>query len=145
MKDWKQLGLLLFCCVGGDTLSIVIGRRIPGNVLGMVLLLVLLLCGHIREAQVADTSDFLLQNMTLFFLPASLGLLDIVSDIRQEILAIAAVCVLTTLCTALATAGAVHLVYRLQKTGRVQGTERSHKTEHNQQTKRIQQKGRNYK
>lgn len=118
MKDWKQLGWLLLCCVGGDALSIGIGRRIPGNVLGMVLLLVLLLCGRIRESQVADTSDFLLQNMTLFFLPASLGLLDIVSDIQQEIFAIAAVCILTTLCTAIATAGAVHLVYRFQKKGR---------------------------
>lgn len=117
MKDWKQLGVLLGCCVGGDALSIALGRRIPGNVLGMVLLLVLLLGGRIRETQVADTADFLLQNMTLFFLPASLGLLDIVSDIRQELLAIAAVCVLTTLCTALATAEAVHLVYRWQKAG----------------------------
>lgn len=115
MRNWKQLGILLACCVGGEVLSILIRHRIPGNVLGMMLLLVLLLGGRIREAQIADTSDFLLQNMTLLFLPASLGLLDIISDIRQEMLAIAAVCVLTTLCTALATAGAVHLVYRLQR------------------------------
>ena len=41
-------------------------------------------------------------------------MLDIFSEIRGEILSILAVCLLTTLCTAAATALTVHLIFRLQ-------------------------------
>ena len=53
-------------------------------------------------------------NMAFFFLPACLGVLEIFAQIKNEILAMLAVCVLTTLCTAAATALTVHIVFRLQ-------------------------------
>lgn len=43
-----------------------------------------------------------------------LGVLEIWNDIKSEALAILAVCLLTTLCTAAATALTVHIVFRLQ-------------------------------
>lgn len=115
MKYLKQLGVLLACCIAGDALSILLRGALPGNVLGMVLLLLLLVAGRVQTRHVADTADFLLQNMAFFFLPACLGVLDIFSQIKSEIAAILAVCVLTTLCTAAATALTVHLVFRLQR------------------------------
>lgn len=115
MKYLKQLGVLLACCIAGDALSILLRGALPGNVLGMVLLLLLLVTGRVQTRHVADTADFLLQNMAFFFLPACLGVLDIFPQIQSEIAAILAVCVLTTLCTAAATALTVHLVFRLQR------------------------------
>lgn len=118
MKYLKQLAVLLACCVGGDLLSRATGQRLPGAVLGLALLLVLLLCGAVKEQQIAGTSDFLLQNMAFFFLPACLGVLDVFAQIKSEIVAILAVCVLTTLCTAAATALTVRLVCSLQRRGK---------------------------
>lgn len=117
MKYLKQLGVLLACCIAGDALSILLRGALPGNVLGLALLLVLLVLGAVRPGHVEDTADFLLQNMAFFFLPACLGVLEVFSQIKSEILAILAVCVLTTLCTAAATALTVHLVCRLQRRG----------------------------
>ncbi|MGI6181158.1 MAG: CidA/LrgA family protein [Agathobaculum sp.] len=114
MKYLKQLGVLLACCVAGDALSILLRGALPGNVLGLALLLVLLVTGRVKLPQVMDSADFLLQNMAFFFLPACLGVLEIFADIKSEIFAILAVCVLTTLCTAAATALTVHVVFRLQ-------------------------------
>ncbi len=114
MKYLKQLGVLLACCIAGDALSILLRGALPGNVLGMVLLLLLLVTGRVQTRHVEAAADFLLQNMAFFFLPACLGVLDIFSQIKSEIAAILAVCVLTTLCTAAATALTVHLVFRLQ-------------------------------
>ena len=114
MKYLKQLGVLLACCVAGDALSILLGGALPGNVLGLALLLILLVLGWVRPHHVENTADFLLQNMAFFFLPACLGVLEIFALIKSEILAILAVCVLTTLCTAATTALTVHVVYRLQ-------------------------------
>ena len=115
MRYLKQLGVLLACCIAGDALSILLRGALPGNVLGLALLLVLLVLGAVRPGHVEDTADFLLQNMAFFFLPACLGVLEVFSQIKSEILAILAVCVLTTLCTAAATALTVHLVCRLQR------------------------------
>ena len=114
MKYLRQLGVLLACCAAGDALSILLRGALPGNVLGLTLLLLLLALGWIRPHHVEDTADFLLQNMAFFFLPACLGVLEIFTQIKSEILAMIAVCVLTTLCTAAATALTVHIVFRLQ-------------------------------
>ena len=100
MKHLKQLALLLACCVGGNLISALLHGALPGNVLGLTLLLVLLICRAVKLHHVEDTADFLLQNMAFFFLPACLGIL--------------AVCLLTTLCTAAATALTVHIVLKLQ-------------------------------
>lgn len=115
MKYLHQLGVLLACCAAGEILSILLRGRLPGNVLGLALLLLLLVSGLVKLPHVESVADFLLQNMAFFFLPACLGVLEIFSDIKGEILAIIAVCVLTTLCTAAATALTVHLVLRLQR------------------------------
>lgn len=115
MSYLEQLGVLLGCCVAGDALSLLLRGRLPGNILGLTLLLVLLICGMVKPAHVADTADFLLRNMAILFLPACLGVLDIFADIKTEILGIIAVCALTTLCTAAATALTVHLVCRLRR------------------------------
>ena len=45
MKYLKQLGVLLACCIAGDALSILLRGALPGNVLGLALLLVLLVLG----------------------------------------------------------------------------------------------------
>lgn len=125
MNYLKQLGVLLACCVAGDALSLLLRGALPGNVLGLALLLLLLVFGRVRPHQVEGTADFLLQNMAFFFLPACLGVLEIFEQIKSEVLAILAVCVLTTLCTAAATALTVHLVCRLQRrtSGEVAGHE----------------------
>ncbi|MGO5028381.1 CidA/LrgA family protein [Candidatus Agathobaculum pullicola] len=114
MNYIRQLGVLIACCVAGDALSILLHGALPGNVLGLTLLLLLLIFGPVRMDHVEHSADFLLQNMAFFFLPACLGVLEIFAQIKSEILAILAVCVLTTLFTAAATAFTVHIVFRLQ-------------------------------
>ena len=114
MNYSRQLGVLIACCVAGDALSILLHGALPGNVLGLTLLLLLLIFGPVRMDHVEHSADFLLQNMAFFFLPACLGVLEIFAQIKNEILAMLAVCVLTTLCTAAATALTVHIVFRLQ-------------------------------
>jgi len=86
----KQLGVLLACCVGGSLLSLLLRGLLPGNVLGLTLLLALLIFGAVRLHHVESVADFLLQNMAFFFLPAMLGVLEIWNDIKSEALAILA-------------------------------------------------------
>ena len=97
----KQLGVLLACAVAGDAFSILLRGRLPGNVLGLTLLLLLLAYGPVRLGHIEDTADFLLHNMAFFFLPACLGVLEIFAEIKSEVFALLAF--------------TVHIALRLQR------------------------------
>ena len=73
----QQHGVLLASCVGGSLLYLLLRGLLPGNVLGLTLLLALLIFGAVRLHHVESVADFLLQNMAFFFQPAMLGVLDI--------------------------------------------------------------------
>lgn len=115
MNHLRELGVILALCVAGDALSALIGGVLPGNVLGMMLLLVLLLTRVLKARHIEHTADFFLKNMAIFFLPVSLGILDLYAGLHSQLAAILAVCVLTTFVTAFVTASTVHLVLRLQR------------------------------
>ena len=110
MNDLRELGVILALCAAGDVLSTLIGGALPGNVLGMMLLLVLLVTRVLKSRHIEHAADFFLKNMAIFFLPVSLGVLELYADLHSQLAAILAVCVLTTFITAF-----VHLVLRLQK------------------------------
>lgn len=113
MKYFKQLAILLSCYVIGLALSILIGARIPANILGMLVLLILLLARVIRPSYIEQTSDFLLKNMAFFFLPACISILEVFPLIRYIVLPLLIICVVTTLLTAAATAYTTRFVSRL--------------------------------
>lgn len=114
MNYLRELGVILAICVLGEVISVLIGGVLPANVLGMILLLVLLASRLIKARQVEHAADFFLKNMAIFFLPVSLGILDIYAQIKSQFIAIIAVCVITTFLTALATAATVHYILILQ-------------------------------
>lgn len=114
MKYLKQLAVLSGLCVIGDILSFFMGHLIPGNVLGMLLLLALLCFKKLHLHDIRETSDFFLNNMAFFFIPACLGIIEVFPQIQDVFFPLLAVCVLTTFLTAAATALTVHTVLKIQ-------------------------------
>ncbi len=60
----------------GEALSYLIGHFVPGSVLGMILLFIALTLKWIKPETIRPVASFLTQNMTIFFIPAFLGILD---------------------------------------------------------------------
>ena len=77
----------------------------------MVLLLVLLGTGLLKARHVGDACDCLLDNMSLFFIPAGVAIMGCVSLLEGNALKFALVCVITTVIVA--TSYTVMLVSRL--------------------------------
>ena len=115
MKHLKQLALLLACCVGGNLISALLHGALPGNVLGLTLLLVLLICRAVKLHHVEDTADFLLQNMAFFFIPAGVGILEQFGFVKDSMWQILLICLVTRLLTFGVTAAAVRFGVWLQK------------------------------
>lgn len=76
MHILKGIFLILLHLVVGNVLSSLLGGFVPGSVLGMILMFISLMTGLVKEESVRDVALFLTDNMTLFFMPALIGILD---------------------------------------------------------------------
>lgn len=71
----KGMAILLLLQFVGELLVTSLDLPIPGNVVGMVLLLVLLLVGVVKLEWVEDAAELLLSHLALFFVPAGVGVM----------------------------------------------------------------------
>lgn len=89
------------------------GLPIPGNVLGMLILFFSLYTGVIKLNMIDKISDFLLENMAFFFLPAGASLITCFTLLKGKITAILAVSLISTFVILAVTGLTVEFVQRL--------------------------------
>ncbi|EST89635.1 CidA/LrgA family protein [Vagococcus lutrae] len=75
MKLFRQFLIIISFTFAGVVLQTLFSLPIPGSVIGMVGLFVALMTGKVRLDSVATVGDFLLENLSLFFLPAGVSLM----------------------------------------------------------------------
>jgi holin-like protein len=92
----RGLTLLLFFQLCGELLGRLLGLPFPGNVLGMVLLLVALRVGLVELRWLEEAAEMLLSNMALFFVPAGVGVMVYGDMIAAEWLPITVATVVST-------------------------------------------------
>ncbi len=92
----RGLAILLLVQFSGTVISTWLSLPIPGNVLGMGLLLCALLLGWVKVAWLEEAADLLLSNMALFFVPAGVGVMVYADLIGREWLPISVGLVLST-------------------------------------------------
>ncbi|MDD2458068.1 MAG: CidA/LrgA family protein [Eubacteriales bacterium] len=97
MKALRQLALLLLFVFLGDFLNRGLGVPLPGNILGLILLLGALLTGLVKLDHVEGVAQFLLSHMTVLFVPAGVGLLAILGVIQGNWLILVLIALVTTI------------------------------------------------
>lgn len=85
MKILNQLAIILGLWAVGEYISSFIQSVvvIPGSIIGMILLFILLKSKVIKLETINEVSNFFLDNMAIFFIPAGVSLiksLDLISD-----------------------------------------------------------------
>lgn len=91
MKYLKQLLWILLFSFLGELLNHLIPLQIPGSIYGLVLLFAALLTGIIKLHQVRETAKYLIEIMSILFIPAGVGLLtswDVLSPVLLQVLVI---------------------------------------------------------
>ena len=96
MRYLMQFGIIIGLSLVGEVLNSVIPLPVPASVWGMVLLFVLLCLKVIKLDQVQDAADFLLSIMTVMFVPVGASLITSFADIKDEILGIFAIIIVST-------------------------------------------------
>jgi holin-like protein len=92
----RGLTLLLLFQLCGELLSFALQLPIPGNVIGMGLLLVGLSAGWVELSWLEEAAELLLANMALFFVPAGVGVMVYTDLIAAEWLPITVATVVST-------------------------------------------------
>ena len=111
--------IILLHLVAGNLLSRLIGGFVPGSVIGMMLLFISLMTGAVKDHQIRKVASFLTDNMTVFFLPAFVGIMALWGLISMNLFAWIAVVVLSTVLVLMAAActqeGIESLVSRINR------------------------------
>jgi holin-like protein len=96
LKTLLQIAFICGVSLLGQWLSATFNLPLPGNLIGMFILLALLFSGVIKESHIQSGADLLLKYMSLFFIPAGVGLLAHLDLIRAQFVPWLLVILLTT-------------------------------------------------
>lgn len=115
MKVFKQLFIILSINLAGELLSKYLHLPIPGSITGMLILLILLLTRVLKEREIRETADFMLQNMGFFFIPAGVSIIVSYHALDGVYFQTVAVVILSTLIVMAVTALATQLFINLNE------------------------------
>ncbi len=99
MRFLIQLSIIFAVCLTGKFLSEILPITVPSSVMSMIILFILLVCGIIKVRHIQSVSNFLLEHMAFFFVPAGVGLIDSFPQFSDKLFPLLAVCTINTLIT----------------------------------------------
>ncbi len=87
MKILNQLAIILGLWVIGEYISSFISNIIviPGSIIGMILLFISLKLNIIKLKNINEVSNFFLENMAIFFIPAGVSLIKSIGLISDNL------------------------------------------------------------
>lgn len=99
MRIPLQLAVIFAICVAGEVLHRIVGVPLPGNIIGMVILLILLCTKAIKPEHISGVSGFFLKHLALFFLPPSIAIMTVGDDILSKWPLLLFLCIAFTIIT----------------------------------------------
>ena len=110
MKLLRQFAIIIVICFLGEILNRFLGIPIPGNVLGMIILLAGLVTKVIKLSYIEDISEFLLKHLAFFFVPAGVGIISSLDILKGNWISILAIVFISTVLVTAATGITVQLI-----------------------------------
>ena len=112
MKIFNQLGIILSIWTVGELISSLFSSiiTIPGTIMGMIILFLLLQFKILKEDAIKDVTDFLLNNMAIFFVPAGVSLIQSLGLIKENVVVLILSATIATLVIMLVTGKTVDIM-----------------------------------
>lgn len=112
MNIIAEIAIIFGVCLVAEGVAVLLPIPLPASVISLVLLLVLLLGGILKERHIQTAARFFIVNMGLFFVPAMVGTIEYVDALKAQALPFLVVTFLTTPLVYLVTAWSVQLLIR---------------------------------
>ena len=96
MKYIYQFAIILLLSALGELLKYFIPLPIPASIYGLVLMLIALMTGIIKLEKIEATADFLLDIMTIVFIPGGVGLITAWEPIKAMLVPAMVIIIVTS-------------------------------------------------
>lgn len=96
MNIMAEIAIIFGICLVSEVIAALLPIVFPASVISMILLLVLLLTGVVKDRHISRVSGFLVGNMAFFFLAPCVGLMEHASTLMSCLLPFLLVAALTT-------------------------------------------------
>jgi len=108
-----QAAIIFLICLLGEAIVSLFSLSFSSSVISMILLFLFLLFKLVKRENVQGMIQFLQQNMSVFFIPSGVAIMENFSYLSENLVAFLAICVISTVVTFAATAYTVQFVSRL--------------------------------
>ncbi|MFI3176065.1 MAG: CidA/LrgA family protein [Eubacteriales bacterium] len=115
MKYMNQLGIVLTVCVVAEVLYMILGLPIPASVYGLVIMLLLLMLKIVKLEQVEGIGGFLLGIMPILFIAPTVGIMETVGGIGNQLVFLIIIAFVSTLVTITVTGAVAQLFIRTRE------------------------------
>lgn len=126
MAHLTALALIMGISFAGDLLSRVLPLPVPGSIYGLVLMLILLLCGAVKLERVRAVGDFFISLMPLMFIAPAVDLMAAVDSFRDFLLPMAVICAVSTLVVMVVTGRVSQAIIRRTQAASARRRETAH-------------------
>lgn len=114
MKILLQIALIFTICLVCNAVSAVLPFIMPGSVLSMIVLFLLLVFRIVKVDHIREKAEFMQQNMAFFFIPPAVSLMDYFPLLRDILVPLFVISIISVLLTFAATGWTVQAVMKLQ-------------------------------
>ncbi len=97
MKYLKQLSIILTISFLAELLEYLIPLPVAASIYGLLLMLIGLITKIIPLEKVEGAADFLVENMSVMFIPATVGIMTSVEELEQMLLPLCVITVVSTI------------------------------------------------
>ncbi len=97
MKYIKQTSIILGICFVAELLEHLIPLPVAASIYGLIIMLTALMTKVIKLEDVEAVADFLTGNLAIMFIPATVGIMDSVDEMKKMFIPLVVISVVTTL------------------------------------------------
>ena len=115
MKYIKQICIILGVCLIAEVMEYLIPLPVAASIYGLLLMLLALMTKVIKLKDVENVSDFLTGNMAILFIPATVGIMASVEEIKQMLIPLCVISVASTLLVMSVTGWVTQWIIRKRK------------------------------
>jgi holin-like protein len=115
MKIMLQAGIIFGLCWISRIIARFLPFDFPASIIALFLVFLLLFAGLLRLEHIREKSDFLLSNMAFFLIPSSVNVMNYLGLIKENVLKLIVICVVSTIITFGVTALTVSAVLKLTR------------------------------
>lgn len=113
LKILLQIGIVFGLYWLSQCIEAALPFPFPASVISLLLLLILLVLKVVKVDHIREKADFLLGNLSFFFVPVSVSFMNYVDVVRDNAVAFFTICVVSTVLCFAVTAWTVQLTSRL--------------------------------